>query len=226
MNGYGDIAFQADNGHLFVTSDKPTDTGQRMAAGTSPSIADSGTVAYQGSDGQLWQWDGQNAIHLGLEMARGTSPSVGPGVILLAPPPPTRVVRGGPDNDRLGGGSRNELIRGGRGNDRIRGRAGKDRGYGGSGNDRVHGGRGSDFLYGGRGNDRIYGGPGKDRIVDHRGATTAFAGSGNNVVDVYDGRGDDRVVCTPGTITDLRADRRDRIARSCLQRVPRPPNAR
>jgi Ca2+-binding RTX toxin-like protein len=226
MNGYGDIAFQANNGHLFVTSDNPTDTGQRMAAGTSPSIADSGTVAYQGSDGQLWQWDGQNAIHLGLEMAPNTSPSVQPGLIILGPPPPTSVDRGGPDDDRLDGGSGHNLIRGGRSNDLIRGGGGHDRGYGGPGNDRSYGGAGNDFLYGGAGNDRIAGGPGKDRIVDHRGATTAFAGSGNNVVDVADGRGDDRVVCTPGTITDLRADRRDRIARSCRQRVPQPPKAR
>jgi Ca2+-binding RTX toxin-like protein len=197
-----------------------------MAAGTSPSIANSGTVAYHGSNGQLWEWDGQNAIHRGAGMAPGTSPSIQPGIAFDAPPPPTSVRRGGPANERLGGGSGHDLIRGGRGDDLIRGRAGHDRSYGGPGNDRSYGGRGGDLLYGGAGTDRIYGGPGKDRIVDRRGATTVFAGSGNNVVDVDDGRGDDRVVCTPGTITDLRADQRDRIARSCLQRVPQPPNAR
>jgi hypothetical protein len=44
-------------------------------------------------------------------------------------------------------------------------------------------------------------------------------GAGNNLVDVEDGRGDDRVVCASGTITDFFADRRDRIARSCLERL-------
>jgi hypothetical protein len=83
---------------------------------------------------------------------------------------------------------------------------------------RSYGGPGKDRIYGGRGNDRLYGGPGKDWIGDHRGATTAFAGSGMNLVDVADGRGDDRVVCTPGTITGFFADRGDRIARSCLER--------
>jgi hypothetical protein len=34
------------------------------------------------------------------------------------------------------------------------------------------------------------------------------------------------VVCTPGTITDVLADRRDRIAPSCNERLPQPPNAR
>jgi Ca2+-binding RTX toxin-like protein len=133
------------------------------------------------------------------------------------------VIRGGPDNDRLKGGSGPNLIRGGRGNNRIRAGAGNDRSYGGPGNDRIHGGRGNDFLYGGAGTDLLYGGLGKDRMVDHRGATTVFAVAGNNVVDVDDGRGDDRVVCTPGTITDVSADRRDRIARGCLQRIAQAP---
>jgi hypothetical protein len=47
-----------------------------------------------------------------------------------------------------------------------------------------------------------------------------FAGKGKDVVEVDDGRGDDRVVCAPGTIIDFFADRRDRLARSCLERQP------
>ena len=160
-------------------------------------------------------------------MAPRTSPSIRPGLALDAPPPPTSVIRGGPDNDQLNGGSGNDLIRGGQGNDLIRGRrAGTDLIRGGQGNDLIRGGRANDLLYGGAGNDRIYGGPGKDRIVDHRGATTAFAGSAANVVDVADGRGDDRVVCAPATITDFFADRRDRIARSCNVRVRQPRSVR
>jgi Ca2+-binding RTX toxin-like protein len=221
INDYGVIAFHANNGHLWVTSDNPSDTGQIMAPYTSPSIDAYGNVAFQGSNGNLWIWDGSGGgpTDTGVAMKAGTSPSIQPGLKFAAPPPPTSVTRGGPENDRLNGGSGHNLIRGGHGNDLIRGRAGKDRSYGGPGNDRSYGGRGNDLLYGGRGNDRIYGGPGKDRIVDHRGATTAFAGSGNNLIDVDDGRGDDRVVCAPGTITDFFADPRDRIARSCLERL-------
>jgi Ca2+-binding RTX toxin-like protein len=136
------------------------------------------------------------------------------------------VIRGGPDDDRLDSGAGSDLIRGGAGNDVAYGGPGRDVTQGGPGKDRIYGGRGSDLLSGGAGNDRIYGGAGKDRIVDHRGATTAYAGSGNNLVDVADGRGDDRVVCTPGTITDLLADRRDRLARSCHERVPQPRSVR
>jgi Ca2+-binding RTX toxin-like protein len=223
INDYGVIAFQANNGHLWITSDNPSDTGQAMAPGTSPSLDAYGNVAYQGSNGHLWVWEtglaGAGPNDFGLAMKAGTSPSIQPGLEFAAPPPPTSVIRGSPDNDPLNGGSGHNLIRGGRGNDLIRAGAGKDRSYGGPGNDRSYGGRGNDFLYGGRGTDRIYGGPGKDWIVDHRGATTAFAGSGNNLVDVEDGRGDDRVVCASGTITDFFADRRDRIARSCLERL-------
>jgi Ca2+-binding RTX toxin-like protein len=225
MNIYGITAFQANTGNLDVTGHG--DTGLPMATGTSPSIDAYGNVAFQGSDGDVWVWDeNDGGTDLGLGMMPGTSPAITPGVGWGAPEPSTRVIRGGRHNDRLKGDSRNDLIRGGRGNDLIRGRAGHDRGYGGPGKDRSYGGRGDDFLYGGAGTDSIYGGPGKDKIVDHRGATTVFAGAGNNVVDVDDGRGDDRVVCKPGTIADVFADRRDRIARSCLQRVPQPRNAR
>jgi Ca2+-binding RTX toxin-like protein len=78
------------------------------------------------------------------------------------------------------------------------------------------------------GNDRIHGGAGSDRILDHRGATTVFAGSGVNQVNVADGHGDDQVECAPGSIDQSVADRGDRIARSCrgngstIVRVPQP----
>jgi Ca2+-binding RTX toxin-like protein len=216
INGNGDIAFQANNSHLTTYGG---DTGQRMGPGTSPSIDAYGKVAFQGSNGNLWTWDDDgDAFDTGAGMMARTSPSIQYGVDAGAPQT-TSVIRGGPDNDRLEGGSANNLIRSGRGNDLISGGKGNDRSYGGRGNDRSYGGRGNDLLYGGQGNDRIYGGPGRDQIVDHRGATTAFAGSGSNLVDVDDGRGDDRVVCKPGTITDFFADRGDRIARSCNERL-------
>jgi Ca2+-binding RTX toxin-like protein len=190
-----------------------------MAAGTSPSIDAAGNVAFQGSNGNLWTYagNGNGTTDTGAAMMAGTSPSIQPGLGFTAPPPPTSVIRGGPDDDRLDSGAGSDLIRGGAGNDVAHGGPGRDVTQGGPGKDRIYGGRGSDLLHGNRGDDVLYGGLGKDRIVDHRGATTVFAGSGANLVDVADGRGDDRVVCAPGTITDFFADRRDRIARSCRE---------
>jgi Ca2+-binding RTX toxin-like protein len=220
------IAFQANTGNLDITG--TGDTGLAMAAGTSPSIDAAGNVAFQGSNGNLWTYagNGNGTTDTGAAMMAGTSPSIQPGLGFTAPPPPTSVIRGGPDDDRLDSGAGSDLIRGGAGNDVAHGGPGRDVTQGGPGKDRIYGGRGSDLLHGNRGDDVLYGGLGKDRIVDHRGATTAYAGSGNNLVDVADGRGDDLVVCTPGTITDLLADRRDRLARSCHERVPQPRSVR
>jgi RTX calcium-binding nonapeptide repeat (4 copies) len=237
MDAYGNVAFQGNNGHLWITSTDPSDTGFAMAPGTSPSMDQYGNVAFHGSNGKLWFWDAGSGFAgdciagpCHQQMAPGTSPSIGPGVTLhccgKTSPRPTSVVGGGsPDDDRLSGDSANNLIRGGDGDDLIRGGAGNDRVYGGAGNDRVYGGPGNDRHFGGAGDDRVYGGPGTDLIVDHRGATTAFPGSGANVVNVEDGRGDDRVVCKRNTITDWFADPRDRISRSCYDRLRQPRRA-
>ena len=190
-------------GNLWTTAHG--DTGLAMAAGTSPSIDAYGAVAFQGSDGNLWTWDGTNGDDRGLGMKAGTSPSIrARPSARTAPPPPTSVIRGGPDNDRLNGGSGNDLIRGGQGNDLIRGgRAGNDLIHGGQGNDRIAAAGATTSSTAARATTASTAGPAEDRIVDHRGATTAFAGSGANLVDVADGRGDDRVVCAPGSINRL-----------------------
>jgi Ca2+-binding RTX toxin-like protein len=207
INDKNDVAFQANNGDLYIIynlrSGGGGDTGAKMMPGTSPAIDDNDDIAFQGSNGDLWVWIapaagvGSGAHDLQLGMKAGTSPAIGldPGGLGGARPATSKI--GGSGNDRLIGSSRNDLIYGGRGNDVIRG------------------GPGNDALYGGPGNDRIYGGPGNDQIVDHQGATTVFPGSGTNRVDVADGHGDDRVLCAPGSINHIVADRRDRIARSC-----------
>jgi Ca2+-binding RTX toxin-like protein len=204
-----------------------------MMPGTSPSIDDQDDIAFQGSNGNLWIWIApatgvaSGAHDLGLGMKAGTSPSISrdPGLVGGARPQTSRI--GGPGNNRLNGGFRNDLIYGGRDDDRIYGRRGKDQLYGGPGKDRIHGepandriygGPGNDVLSGGPANDRIYGETGKDRIVDHRGVTTVFPGRGTNRVDVAD-RGRDRVVCAPGSTNHIVADRGDRIARSCNERL-------
>jgi Ca2+-binding RTX toxin-like protein len=238
LNDSGEYAFQANTGHLWTGGPHGCagpcgDTGQAMAPNTSPSVDAYGNVAFQGSNGDLWLWDGLAAHDLGQAMAPNTSPSIQPGITLIQPPPPTSVIRGGPDDDRLDSGAGSDLIRGRAGNDVTYGGPGSDVTQGGPGKDRIYGGRGRDFLHGGRGDDVLYGGLGKNRIVDHRGATTVFAGSDENLVDVADGRGDDRVVCAPGSFTDVFADRGDRTGSCGTQglpipsvRVPQPRNAR
>jgi RTX calcium-binding nonapeptide repeat (4 copies) len=125
------------------------------------------------------------------------------------------TLSGGPGNDNLSGGLGRDTISGGLGNDTLSGGPGNDTVSGGPGNDLISGGTGNDTVSGGTGNDVIYGGPGNDRIVDHQGATTVLPGSGTNRIDVADGHRDDRVVCLPGSINHIRADRGDRISRSC-----------
>ena len=105
------------------------------------------------------------------------------------------VLKGSPFGDR---------IRGGRGNDRLSGGRGDDCLSGGSGRDRLTGGAGNDVLAGGRGNDRLSGGPGAD---------TFGGGSGGDVLNARGG-GVDIVSCGSGR-DRVRADRADRISRSC-----------
>jgi hypothetical protein len=58
------------NGHL--------DTGLTMLPGTSPSIAQTDTVAFQANTGRLWYYDGVKGHATNLVMAAGTSPSISP----------------------------------------------------------------------------------------------------------------------------------------------------
>ena len=125
------------------------------------------------------------------------------------------TLSGGRGNDNLSGGLGNDTVSGGLGNDTLSGGPGNDTVSGGPGNDLISGDTGNDTISGGPGNDVIYGGPGRDRIVDHQGATIVLPGSGTNQIDVADRHGNDRVVCLPGSINHIRADRGDRISRSC-----------
>jgi uncharacterized repeat protein (TIGR01451 family) len=86
----------------------------------------------------------------------------------------------------------------------LRGTGLADRLFGLAGDDRLFGLAGSDRLFGGPGNDLLDGGPGSD-VLD--------AGAGNDLLRVRDGSSD-TVLCGPGRDT-VRADRRDKVARSC-----------
>ena len=131
-------------------------------------------------------------------------------------------VDGGLGKDRLFGDSGNDAIRGGTGvdhvrgssgNDVVRGDAGNDFVSGGSNNDRVIGGAGRDSLRGDSGNDVIRGDGGNDAIDAGKGRNRVAAGGGNDRINVVNGS-KDRVTC--GTGRDVvRADRADRVARSC-----------
>jgi Ca2+-binding RTX toxin-like protein len=78
------------------------------------------------------------------------------------------------------------------------------------GRDKIQGTRGNDFLCGLAGNDRISGGAGSDVLQGGAGADLILARDGRRDL-VYCGTGRDRV----------RADRGDRVARTC-ERVKRP----
>lgn len=131
-------------------------------------------------------------------------------------------ITGGLGRDRLFGGAGEDIIRGnqdrdhingGSGNDRLRGDAGSDFLAGGSNNDTLLGGSGADSLRGETGNDRINGGAGNDSINAGKGGNRINAGSGNDKVYAVNGRRD-RITCGTGRDT-VRADRRDRVAKSC-----------
>jgi hypothetical protein len=75
------IAFESNANQLWLyypsfTVNPGTDTGVSMEPGTSPAIADNDVVAYEGSNGHLWYWNG-SGHDTGLGMAgAGTSPSI------------------------------------------------------------------------------------------------------------------------------------------------------
>jgi uncharacterized protein YneR len=80
--GGSDMAFQANTGHLwyFTPSNAGNrDTGLGMANGTSPAIASSGEVAFQGGgNNHLWLYDPSTGGNrdTGLGMKPGTSPAI------------------------------------------------------------------------------------------------------------------------------------------------------
>jgi putative glycosyl hydrolase len=72
-------AFQANTGTLWIdTPTNGTNTGQKMAAGTSPSVPslEGGVVAYQANTGNLSYREGATTVNTGYGMAPGTSPSI------------------------------------------------------------------------------------------------------------------------------------------------------
>jgi hypothetical protein len=82
-NGQFEIAFQANNGNLYIynSSSGPASTGQGMAAGTSPSITALSNgqfeIAFQANNGNLYTYNSATGTtNLGLGMASHTSPSV------------------------------------------------------------------------------------------------------------------------------------------------------
>ncbi len=131
-------------------------------------------------------------------------------------------VHGGDGRDRLFGDSGKDSLRGGTGNDHMRGSSGNDtlRGdsgndflSGGSNNDRVIGGDGRDSIIGDAGHDRLSGGAGDDNITDGKGRNRINAGGGNDRVNAVNGSVDS-VSCGAGRDV-VRADRSDRVGRSC-----------
>lgn len=95
------------------------------------------------------------------------------------------------------------------GSDRLRGTGGGDEISGRGGEDRIDGRGGADCVRGGKGGDRLEGGDGKDRLRGGARSDRIAARDGNR----------DRIKCGPGR-DRVRADRKDRIARSC-ERVRR-----
>jgi len=79
---------------------------------------------------------------------------------------------------------------------------------GGVGNDSIDGGEANDMLLGGVGDDTITGGDGRDIIRAGRGDDTVLAADGRR----------DWVRCGPG-VDSYTADRRDRVARNCENRI-------
>jgi hypothetical protein len=81
ITGSGEVAAQANNGHLWLVGPKDIDTGLGMKAGTSPSITELGgenyEVAFVANTGHLWTYctcSGGSETSLGVES--GTSPSI------------------------------------------------------------------------------------------------------------------------------------------------------
>ena len=113
-------------------------------------------------------------------------------------------LTGGGGNDRVSGGAGPDRIAGDVGDDVLTGNGERDRLFGGAGNDRLSGGAGIDRLYGGAGNDRLSGGPSTNVLHGGNGRDTIIAINGTF----------DRINCGKGRDT-VRADARDRVARTC-----------
>ena len=140
-------------------------------------------------------------------------------------------IDAGPGDDRLEGGNGKDRMFGDAGKDNMRGNAGVDHMRGSSGNDVLRGHAGNDYLSGGSNNDTVVGGSGRDSIIgdagndilrgdsgndsitDAKGRNRVSGGSGNDRIRVVNGSRD-RVVCGKGRDV-VRADRSDRVGRSC-----------
>lgn len=125
---------------------------------------------------------------------------------------------GGPGADELRGNEDRDHVNGGSGDDRIGGDAGDDFLAGGSDDDVVSGGSGRDSIRGEAGNDRITGGSGDDTINAGKGRNRVSAGGGRDTVYAVNGSRD-VISCGSGR-DSVRADRKDRVSRSC-ERVRR-----
>ena len=137
----------------------------------------------------------------------------GPGADVLGGGPGRDRLFGGPGNDALRGNDTRDHLNGSSGNDRLRGDAGDDFLGGGSNNDVVIGGAGVDSVRGEAGNDRLNGGGGNDRINTGKGRNRVNAGAGNDRVTAVNGSRDS-ISCGRGR-DRVRADRKDRVGRSC-----------
>jgi Ca2+-binding RTX toxin-like protein len=122
------------------------------------------------------------------------------------------VILGTAGADRIAGFRQGLTIRGGAGDDVLSG-LGYDVLAGGSGDDYLRGSAGQDLLTGGSGRDRLVGAGGKDRIRGGPGRDFVSGGGANDRIEVRDGERD-TVSCGSGKDV-VKADERDRIARSC-----------
>lgn len=135
---------------------------------------------------------------------------------------PGLTIRSGSGDDDLTGLG-DDVLEGGSGDDRLR----EGHGYlgrlaGGPGDDDLRGSAGQDWIAGGSGRDRLIAAGGKDRIRGGAGRDAISGGGANDRIDVRDGERD-TVSCGSGKDV-VKADRRDRVARSCetVNRSPAP----
>ena len=107
-------------------------------------------------------------------------------------------------DDQLNGRAGDDDERGDAGDDEMNGGSGDDDLCGDAGDDDMNGGPGDDIMKGGAGNDHMVGGKGHDDIEGNAGNDTINSRDGQRDV-VNCGRGHDHV----------RADRKDRVSRTC-----------
>src|SRR4051812_40351383 len=116
-------------------------------------------------------------------------------------------------NDDQDGTSGDDNLNGRAGDDDERGDAGDDDLNGGEGDDDLCGDADDDDLNGGPGDDVLKGGAGNDRIVGGKGHDEIEGDSGNDRINSRDGQRD-VVKCGRGR-DHVRADRKDRVSRTC-----------